>query len=86
MAISPNSGPLRGDRVGPERPQAQAGSDRITLDLTGSNRIGSGRAGGARKGPDRAGACPGPADDDHLQLICDALPDDLSAHCSFGLY
>ena len=29
-------------------------------------------------GPDRAGACPEPADNDHLQPIRDALPDDLS--------
>ena len=29
-------------------------------------------------GPDRAGACPEPADDDHLRPIRDALPDDLS--------
>jgi len=28
-------------------------------------------------GPDRAGACPEPADDDHLQPFRDALPDDL---------
>jgi len=70
-AISTDSGPLRADGVRPERPQAQTVSDRI-------DRIRSGRAGGARMGPDRAGACPEPADDDHLQPLRDALPDDLS--------
>jgi len=67
-AISTDSGPLRADGVRPERPQTQTGSDRIRL----------GRAGGARMGPYRAGACPEPADDDHLQPIRDALPDNLS--------
>ena len=64
-AISTDSGPLRADGVRPERPQARTGSDRTR----------SGRAGGGRMGPDRAGACPEPADDDHLEPIRDALPD-----------
>ena len=67
-AISSDSGPLRADGVRPERPQARTGSDRTR----------SGRAGGARMGPDRAGARTEPANDDHLQPIRDALPDDLS--------
>jgi len=90
-AISPDSGPLRADRVRPEHPQAQTGSDRIGPDRpdqirsnrirpewTRLDRIRSGRGGGARIGPDRAGACPRPADDDYLQPIRDALPDDLT--------
>ena len=59
-AISPDSGPLRADRVRLERPQVQTRSDRIKPDRDGSSR---GR--------------PGPPDDDHLQPIRDALPDDL---------
>ena len=47
-AISPNSGPLRADRVRPERPQAQNGSDRIGPDQIGSNRIGPDKAGSSQ--------------------------------------
>jgi len=72
-AISPDLGSLRADLVCPERPQAHTGSDRIRPD-----QVRSGRAGGTQKGPDRAGACQGPADDDHLQPVRDTLPDDLS--------
>jgi len=69
-AISPDSGPLRTDRVRPEHLQAQAGSDRIIPDQTGSGRV-------EPEAPGRDRIVPVRARDRRMTAICSQF----TTHC-----